>query len=155
MVNEKMIIRKATEKDLSSIVKLLANDPLGKKRENYQEPLPESYRKAFTEINVDKNNFLIVVEENDAIIGVLQLTLIPYLTYQGSKRALIEGVRIDESYREKGLGKKLIEWAIEKAREQGCHMVQLTTDKSRPEALEFYKKLGFSASHEGLKLHLK
>ena len=114
-----MLIRKANEKDLSSIVKLLANDPLGKKRENFQEPLPESYRKAFSEIN-----------------------------------ALIEGVRIDESYRGKGLGKKLIEWAIEKA-QSGCHMVQLTTDKSRPEALEFYEKLGFIASHEGLKLHLQ
>jgi GNAT superfamily N-acetyltransferase len=149
-----MIIRKATEEDLSFLVKLLANDPLGKKRECYQEPLPESYRNAFLEINADKNNFLAVVEENGVIIGTLQLTFISYLTYQGGKRALIEGVRIDESYRGKGLGKKLIEWAIEKAREQGCHMIQLTTDKTRPEALEFYKNLGFIASHEGLKLSL-
>jgi GNAT superfamily N-acetyltransferase len=149
-----MIIRKATENDLSSIVKLLANDPLGMKRECYQDPLPESYRCAFSEINVDKNNFLAVVEEDNKIIGTLQLTFITYLTYQGGKRALIEGVRIDESYRGKGLGKKLFEWAIEKSREEKCHVVQLTTDKSRPEALEFYMKLGFSASHEGLKLHL-
>jgi ribosomal protein S18 acetylase RimI-like enzyme len=154
MVNEKMIIRKAIEKDLPSIVKLLANDPLGKKRENYQEPLPVSYRKAFSEINADNNNLLMVVEEKDTIIGILQLTFIPYLTYQGGKRALIESVRIDESYRVKGVGKKLIEWAIAKSREQNCHMVQLTTDKTRPEALEFYRKLGFIDSHEGLKLHL-
>ncbi len=149
-----MIIRKATENDLSSIVKLLANDPLGMKRECYQDPLPESYRRAFSEINADKNNFLAVIEENNEIIGTLQLTFITYLTYQGGKRALIEGVRIDESCRGKGLGKKLFEWAIEKSREEKCHVVQLTTDKSRPEALEFYMKLGFSASHEGLKLHL-
>ncbi len=155
MINENIMIRKATEKDLSSIIKLLANDPLGQKRENYQEPLPESYQKAFFEINEDKNNFLIVVEEKGAIIGVLQLTFIPYLTYQGSKRALIEGVRIDESYRGRGLGKALIEWALAKSREQGCRMVQLTTDKTRTDALEFYKKLGFVASHEGLKIHLK
>ena len=149
-----MIIRKATEKDLSSIVKLLANDSLGKKRENYQEPLLESYKKAFFEINTDKNNFLAVVEEHGVIIGTLQLTFITYLTYQGGKRALIEGVRIDESYRGKGLGKKLIEWAVEKSREEGCHVVQLTTDKTRSDALEFYKKLGFVNSHEGLKFHL-
>src|SRR5579872_2769 len=130
-----MIIRKATENDLSSIVKLLANDHLGKKRECYQEPLPESYKNAFSEINGDKNNFLAVVEEHGCIIGTLQLTFIPYLTYQGGKRAIIEGVRIDESYRGKGLGKKLIEWAVEKSREQGCHVVQLTTDKNRPEEI--------------------
>lgn len=154
MVIKKMIIRKATENDLPFIVKLLANDPLGKKRECYQEPLPGSYKSAFAEINSDKNNFLAVVEDNDAIIGTLQLTFITYLTYQGGKRALIEGVRIDESYRGKGLGKKLIEWAIGKSRKEKCHVVQLTTDKTRPEALDFYKKLGFIASHEGLKLHL-
>lgn len=155
MVAEKMIIRKATENDLLFIVKLLANDSLGMKRECYQNPLPESYLKSFSEINADKNNYLAVVEDNNVIIGTLQLTFIPYLTYQGGKRALIEGVRIDESYRGKGLGKKLIEWAIQKSCEQGCHMVQLTTDKNRPEALEFYKNLGFIASHEGLKLHLQ
>lgn len=149
-----MIIRKANTKDLPFIVKLLANDPLGKNREHYQEPLPESYRIAFSEIDGDKNNFLIVAEEQGEIIGTLQLTFITYLTYQGGKRAMIEGVRIDESYRGKGLGKKLLEWAIEKSRDEGCHLVQLTTDKARPEALEFYNKLGFVASHEGLKLHL-
>ena len=152
MVIEKMLIRKAAEEDLPFIVKLLANDPLGKKREYYQDPLPESYLKAFSEINADKNNFLAVMEDNGVIIGTLQLTFIPYLTYKGGKRALIEGVRIDESYRGKGIGKQLIEWAIEKSRQLGCHMVQLTTDKKRPDALEFYKKLGFIASHEGLKL---
>lgn len=148
------MIRKATQKDLPHIVKLLAHDPLGKQRECFQEPLSESYINAFAEIEADKNNFLAVVEDNNTIIGTLQLTFISYLTYQGGKRALIEGVRIDEAYRGKGFGKDMIEWAIEKSREQGCHMVQLTTDKSRPDALEFYKKIGFIASHEGLKLHL-
>lgn len=149
-----MIIRKATENDLPFIVKMLANDLLGMKRECYRDPLPESYKNAFYEINSDKNNFLAVVEENNVIIGTLQLTFFTCLTYQGGKRALIEGVRIDEAYRGKGLGKELFEWAIEKSREENCHMVQLTTDKNRSEALEFYMKLGFIASHEGLKLKL-
>ena len=111
-------IRKANYEDVPDIVKLLANDVLGKQRECYQEPLPQQYYDAFTEINDDKN-YLIVVEDNDKIIGTLQLTIITYLTYQGGKRGQIEGVRIDESYRGKGIGKQMIEWAIDKAREAG------------------------------------
>src|SRR6185312_4291383 len=148
------IIRKAQRKDVSAIVKLLANDPLGKLRESYQEPLPEQYYIAFDEINSDKNNYLIVVESNDKIIGTCQLTIITYLTYQGRKRGQIEGVRIDESYRGHGIGKAMIEWAINKAREVNCHLVQLTMDKKRLETIEFYEKLGFIASHEGLKLKI-
>jgi GNAT superfamily N-acetyltransferase len=147
-------IRKAQYKDVSSIVALLANDPLGQQREMYQEPLPPSYYKAFSEIDSDKNNYLIVVEDGHKIIGTSQLTIITYLTYQGGKRAQIEGVRIDESYRGRGIGKLMIEWSIRKARELGCHLVQLTMDKQRFDTIEFYKKLGFVASHEGLKLHL-
>lgn len=146
-------IRKAVREDVSKIVRLLAQDPLGKQRESYHEPLSDQYYNAFEQIDMDKNNFLVVVEDNDTVIGTLQLTIMTYITYQGGKRGLIEGVRIDESYRGKGLGKQVIEWAISKSRELGCHLVQLTTDKKRPEALEFYKKLGFIASHEGLKLH--
>jgi GNAT superfamily N-acetyltransferase len=89
------------------------------------------------------------------VVGVLQLTYIPSLTYQGGWRALIEGVRVDSGERSQGLGKTLFEWAIARAREHGCHMVQLTTDKARPDAKRFYESLGFVASHEGLKLHLK
>ena len=84
----------------------------------------------------------------------MQLTFIPYLTYQGSKRALIEGVRVDSEHRSQGIGRLMISDAISRAREKGCHLVQLTTDKSRPEAKRFYESLGFVASHEGLKLSL-
>jgi GNAT superfamily N-acetyltransferase len=85
---------------------------------------------------------------------MLQLTFIPYLTHQGSWRALIEGVRVHKDYRSHGIGKALFSWAIERARQRNCRMVQLTTDKARPEALRFYQQLGFQASHEGMKLHL-
>lgn len=150
----KLHIRRAMREDVSRIVKFLANDELGAARESFQDPLPQAYYNAFAEIDADKNNFLMVVEDGDNIIGTMQLTIITYLTYQGGKRAQIEGVRIDEAYRGKGVGKYMIEWAIRKSRESGCHLVQLTTDKKRPKALEFYQKLGFVASHEGLKLHL-
>jgi GNAT superfamily N-acetyltransferase len=149
-------IRKARRGDVLPIIKLLANDLLGKQRESFQEPLPEHYYIAFSDIDNDKNNYLIVVEDNNKIIiGTLQLTIITYLTYQGGRRGQIEGVRIDEQYRGKGVGKFMIEWAINKSRETGCHLVQLTMDKKRFETIEFYKKLGFVASHEGMKLHLR
>ena len=133
---------------------MLADDALGSKRERFEDPLPDSYYLAFEAIEVDPNNELVVAESENRVVGVLQLTIIPYLTYQGGRRALIEGVRVSSGQRGQGIGKMLFEWAINRARAQGCHMVQLTTDKSRSDAKRFYESLGFVASHEGLKLHL-
>jgi len=149
-----IIIRLATKQDVTAIVRLLADDILGAQRERYLEPLPAEYYAAFAAINADSNNFLIVSEIDNKIIGTLQLTYITYLTYIGGTRALIEAVRVDNEYRGKGVGKTMLNWAISKAKKDGCHLMQLTTDKKRPEALEFYTKLGFTASHEGLKLFL-
>ena len=150
----KLKIRNALLDDIPMVVRLLSNDPLGSERESYQKPLPNQYYVAFTEIDSDKNNFLMVVEDDNNIIGTMQLTILHHMTHQGGKRAQIEGVRIDENYRGKGIGKHMIEWAINKARTLGCHLVQLTTDKKRPEALKFYQQIGFVDSHEGLKFHL-
>ena len=147
-------IRKARQDDVPVIVRLLANDPLGKLRESCQDPLPEQYYSAFNTIDADKNNYLIVVVHDNKIIGTTQLTILTHLTYQGGKRGQIEAVRIDESYRGHGIGRLMIEWCINKSRELSCHLVQLTMDKKRSNTGEFYKKLGFVASHEGLKLHL-
>ena len=103
----------------------------------------------------DKNQELVILEnDNNDIIGTLQLTFIPYLTYQGSLRAQIEAVRIHKNYRGQGFGKKIFQWAINWSRDKGAHMVQLTTDKQRPEAIKFYKVLEFNDSHIGMKLHL-
>ena len=149
-----MIFRKATKKDVPFIVQLIADDELGNLRENYQEPLPESYIKAFENINADSTQELIVIEnEAQKIVGTLQLSFIQYLTYQGGIRAQIEAVRIHKDLRGKGLGKQLFEWAINRAKQRKAHVLQLTTDKKRPEALAFYKRLGFVDSHEGMKLH--
>ncbi len=150
-----MLIRKAIKNDVPSIVEMLANDALGKKREHYQDPLPAQYLKAFDIIDQDANQELVVAEnENGDIIGTLQLSFLQYLTYQGGIRAQIEQVRVHEKLRGKGLGKTLFLWAIARAKEKGAHVVQLTTDKKRPDALRFYESLGFCASHEGMKLHL-
>jgi GNAT superfamily N-acetyltransferase len=147
--------RKASAKDLQAIVLLLVDDPLGAKRERYETPLPQSYLRAFEAIDADPNNELVVATLEGEVVGVLQLTFIPYLTYQGGWRALVEAVRVKTRLRSKGLGKALFEWAIERSRERRCHMVQLTTDKSRADAKRFYESLGFVATHEGMKLHLQ
>ncbi|AXT60352.1 GNAT family N-acetyltransferase [Aquimarina sp. AD10] len=149
-----MNFRKATIADVPIIVKMIADDELGKSRENYKNPLPEQYLEAFRAIDIDPQQELIVVENQNAeVIGTLQLTFIRYLTYQGGIRAQIEAVRIRKDQRDKGIGKKMFEWVIARAKQKGAHLLQLTSDKKRPEAIHFYKKLGFRSSHEGMKLH--
>jgi len=143
--------RRAGRDDVERIVQMLTDDPLGAKRERYELPLPRSYLAAFEAIEADPNNEVVVACVDGKVIGVLQITFIPGLTYQGGWRALIEGVRVDAATRSSGLGKALVEHAIERARERGCHLVQLTTDKTRPGAKRFYEALGFVATHEGMK----
>ncbi|MCA1041564.1 GNAT family N-acetyltransferase [Bacillus infantis] len=150
----KIRFRTAAEEDLDSIVAMLADDILGSTREKYEHPLPHSYIKAFQAISSDPNNELIVACRGTEVIGVQQITFTPYLTHQGGWRATIEGVRTAASVRGMGVGSELIKWAIQRADERGCHLVQLTTDKERPDALRFYERLGFKATHEGLKLRL-
>lgn len=151
-----MIIRKAEQKDLLAIVGMIADDVLGKERENFQNPLPHSYIAAFHKICADSNQELMVVEDDHgAIIGTLQLSFIQYLTYQGGIRAQIEAVRIRKDKRGLGIGKTMFEWAINRSKERKAHVLQLTSDKKRPEAIAFYKNLGFIASHEGMKLHFR
>ena len=149
-----MNFRKATENDISIIVEMMADDILGKKRENFQNPLPNAYLKAFKKIDSDVNQELIVVENDDfEIIGTLQLTFIQYLSYCGGVRAQIENVFIKKDQRGLGIGKTVFEWAIKRAKEKKAHLVQLTSDKKRPRAIKFYENLGFKATHEGMKLH--
>lgn len=149
------LFRSATQSDLSKIVRILADDPLGSKREHFSEPLLPAYMQAFQSIESDPNNDIVLaVNHNDELLGLLQLTYIPNLTYQGRWRALIEGVRVLSEHRSRGIGQALIEHAVECARKRGCLMVQLTSDKSRADALRFYSSLGFKATHEGFKLML-
>ena len=147
--------RQAKITDLPIIVEMLADDALGKSREDFQHPLPSSYTEAFKRINDDPNQeLMVVISENVDVIGTFQLSFIQYLTYQGGLRAQIEAVRIKKGFRGIGLGKEMFLWAIGRARKKGAHVLQLTTDKKRPEALQFYKNFGFRDSHEGMKLHL-
>ncbi|MFT4602267.1 MAG: ribosomal protein S18 acetylase RimI-like enzyme [Arenicella sp.] len=148
-----MLIRNAEKKDIQFIVEMIADDKLGAQREDYKLPLPQVYLDAFANIFEDANQELMVVDLDEKVIGCFQLSFIQYLTYQGGIRAQIEGVRIHTDFRSKGIGKQMFEWAIERSKERKAHVLQLTTDKKRPEALKFYEDLGFKASHEGMKLH--
>ncbi|MFI0366354.1 GNAT family N-acetyltransferase [Actinomadura sp. 1N219] len=149
-----MTFREATADDLPQIVRLLADDPLGATRETPGDEIPDAYFTAFTAIEKDPNNSVIVAEVAGEIAGTLQLTFIPGLTYTGSERAQIEGVRVAASQRGRGLGQDMLNFAIDRARARGCRVVQLTTDRQRPDAVRFYQKIGFRPSHMGMKFHL-
>jgi GNAT superfamily N-acetyltransferase len=152
--DQEVTFREATAADLPEIVRLLADDPLGATRETLAEEIPEAYVTAFAAIEKDPNNHLIVADVAGTVAGTLQLTYIPGLTYTGGERAQIEGVRIAADERGRGLGQTMITWAIDQARARGCRVVQLTTDRQRPDAIRFYQKIGFRPSHMGMKYHL-
>ena len=152
---DELIFRRACREDVPRIVKLLADDQLGASRERLTDPLAATYLDAFAEIDGDRNQELIVVDIDRAVVGCLQLTIIPGLSHQGAKRAQIEAVRIDAALRRKGIGERLIRYAIERARQRGCRLVQLTTNRSRVDAHRFYDRLGFESTHLGYKLVLE
>lgn len=149
-----IIFRAARLADLPAIVGLLADDPLGSQRETLTSPLDESYLAAFRTIEADRNQRLVVAVEGETVIGTLQISFIPGIARRGAWRGQIEAVRVAAPFRSTGVGERIFEWAISACRERGCRLVQLTTDKSRPDAHRFYEKLGFVASHEGYKLAL-
>ena len=145
------VLREARREDVPEIVALLADDAIGAGREG---PADDAYYAAFALIAADQRNQLLVAEVGGRIVGTLQLTMIPGLSRHGMLRAQIEGVRVAAPHRRRGLGRAMIEWAIGQAREHGCGLVQLTSDKRRHDAVRFYESIGFTASHEGLKLPL-
>lgn len=146
--------REAHVGDLPAIVAMLADDPLGAERERLSDPLPRAYTDAFAEIDRDPNNELIVATVDGNVVGVMQLTFIPGLSHQGALRCQVESVRVHSAWRSHGFGGSLLERAVSRARERNCMMVQLTSDKSRTDARRFYERIGFTASHEGMKLRI-
>ena len=153
MINfEQLVFRKAVASDLPQIITLLSDDILGKDRESSQNL--KIYEAAFAEISADQNNFLAVIDSSKEIIGTCHLTLMPSLTLQASKRMNIEAVRIKDSFRGQKIGQWMIEQAINFAEENKVKIIQLTTNKQRQDAQKFYQKLGFTSSHEGMKLLL-
>jgi len=147
--------RFAQHVDLPAIIRLLADDELGRQRERIETPLPETYYAAFERIADSPDIELIVAEIDGNLIGTLQLVFIPSLSFQGSLRVQVESVRVDEAFRNQGIGKRMMEWALEHARERGAQRAQLTSHQSRTAAHRFYERLGFKGTHLGMKRSLK
>ncbi|MFH9005701.1 GNAT family N-acetyltransferase [Streptomyces afghaniensis] len=145
-------IRAAVANDVPAIVAMLADDPLGAQRESPDDLTP--YLTALERLSADPNQRLVVAVREGRVVGTLQLTIIPGLSRRGATRSIIEGVRIHADERGSGLGAQLIEWAIDESRNQGCQLIQLTSDNTRTDAHRFYERLGFTASHTGFKLPL-
>ncbi|WP_149179480.1 GNAT family N-acetyltransferase [Streptomyces sp. TRM49041] len=145
-------IRRATPADVPAIVAMLADDPLGAQRESPDDLAP--YFAAFERVSADPHQHLVVAVRDGQVMGTVHLTIIPGLSRRGATRSLIEAVRIHAEARGSGLGTRLIEWAIAESRRRNCVLVQLTSDASRTDALRFYERLGFTASHVGFKMAL-
>ncbi|MFF3419566.1 GNAT family N-acetyltransferase [Streptomyces sp. NPDC002698] len=145
-------IRAADADDVPAIVAMLADDPLGARRESPDDLSP--YLDALERLRRDPNQHLVVAVRDGRVVGTLQLSVIPGLSHRGATRSVIEAVRIHADERGSGLGTKLIEWAVAESRRQDCRLVQLTSDASRTDAHRFYERLGFKASHVGFKLPL-
>jgi GNAT superfamily N-acetyltransferase len=153
-MNNELTFRLAVADDLADIVKMLSDDTLGATREKFEPILSDNYLKAFDNITNDPNQELTIVEMNGETVGTYQLTFIQYLTHQGGLRAQIEAVRTSSNYRGQGIGTRVFEYIIDRARQKGCNMLQLTSDKQRPDAIKFYEAIGFISTHEGMKLKL-
>jgi len=146
-------IRRARRGDVGVIVAMLADDPLGSARERLEDPLPPSYFRAFEALDHDPNIQLVVAEDGEgAVVGCLQLCILPGLSSQGASRGLIEDVRVATHCRSRGIGGRLVQWAIAEARARDCKLVELLTHRTRVDAQRFYARLGFQPSHVGMTL---
>ena len=143
-------IRPARREDVPAIVAMLADDALGSTRERVESPLPSSYFAAFDAVENNATVQLVVAEQGGAVVGCLQLCILPGLSSQGASRALIEDVRVASSRRSRGIGQQLVEWALAEAQERGCKLIELFTHNTRVDAQRFYKRLGFQPSHVGM-----
>lgn len=153
-MSNNLVFRTAESSDLPNIIEMLTNDEVASSRESKDDSDIDSYAKALAEIDLESNNNIFVVEIDQSICACFQLTIIRCLTYKGGRRLLVEGVRVESEQRGLGIGKKVFEWIKDYALQNKCHLIQLTTDRNRPEALKFYESLGYKNSHNGLKLHL-
>ena len=149
-----LFVRRARRDDLRAIVAMLADDVLGRERESTDDPVLAGYIEAFEEIESDPQQTLVVGEVDGQVVATLQVTMLRHLSHRGARRAHVEAVRVRSDWRGRRIGEQLMEWAIARARDTGCRVVQLTTNVQRTDAQRFYERLGFTRSHVGMTLAL-
>ena len=155
MSDRRVTIREAVQQDVETIVRMInAGGPAGKPRRKLPNVLPQTYMHAFTTIDADPNHLLMVAELEREIVGTFQLAFLTYLSAEGRPDAQIEAIHVAADHRRKGIGTEMLQWAISESIRRSCRRIQLTTDKRRTEAHALYHRLGFTFSHEGLKLYL-
>jgi GNAT superfamily N-acetyltransferase len=140
-------IRLANDTDVDAILELIQGDAFVFEAGTHQD-----YARAFAEVTAHPDNELVVATLGSEIVGTLQLTFIPGLGIR--RRALVESVRVRDDLRNLRIGTRLMEWVLDRARARKCSLVQLTTNVARKDAQRFYQRLGFQASHIGMKLYL-
>ena len=155
MTRPNLRFRLARRTDLPAIVRMLADDGLGSQRERNEDPLPESYYSAFDQLENDPNHELIVAERGGEVIGTLHLMFLSSISFQGALRSQVESVRVDKRFQNQGIGSEMMKWTIDRAKQRGAQVMQLTTHNTRVDAHRFYERLGFKGSHLGMKLSLK
>jgi ribosomal protein S18 acetylase RimI-like enzyme len=149
-------IRRARRDDVGAIVAMLADDALGRTREKLEDPLPSSYLEAFERLDADQNIQLVVAQDDGGVvIGCLQLCILPGLSSQGASRGLIEDVRVASHCRSRGIGERLVQWALAAAHAKDCRLVELLTHHTRVDAQRFYERLGFQRSHVGMTIRFQ
>lgn len=147
-----MQVRPATEADLSEILRMLLDDRATPSDE--ADPGDPCYARALREMQASQVSCTYVAEVDGRVVGTFMLSFLRHLMRRGTLVAQIEAVRIDGPQRGRGLGGKMMRWALDEARRRGCSRVQLTSNLARKDAHRFYQRLGFRGSHLGMKLDL-
>ena len=148
------IIRAATEEDIPRILELYGELVTGTvPAETGHAPTLDDYRRIYEQTSIMPGHEFIVAEEEGEVIGTMVLLIVPNLSHHGLPWAVVENVVTDQRCQRQGIGRSMMEYAIDRAREAGCYKLQLASSKTRHEAHRFYENLGFEASAHGFRLY--
>lgn len=150
-----LIIRRARETDLTDIIAMFAADEKGGHGDTTDPDAFEDYLKAFYIIDASPNENLYVAELGGEVVGTFQLLFTRTLTGRGSLTMVLEAVQTRPDMRSRGIGKAMVDYAVEEARRRDCRVVRLTSNDTRTDAHRFYERHGFEKTHAGFKLALK
>jgi GNAT superfamily N-acetyltransferase len=149
-----LTFRNARPDDLRFILELIVEDSVISTGDNPADAGHADYANALAAIDADPNEEMLVVENDGERVGCFQLSYLPGLMRRGMWRGQIEVVHVGDAWQNRGFGSEMMRWAVERCRQRGCGLVQLTSNKKRPDAHRFYERLGFLRSHEGFKIYL-